>query len=199
MLCIVRKKFRTICEGNINPKKQSHILVQVKENQKNLYKECMRHAEKYKIVEEFDTQTYWRNRNESRLYKKYEFTTHRSEFVTTLVIVEKHVDRIVYVRWERTVKQTTEKSVYISSIDLPLQRLAEVIRNHWWIENKLHYVLDTSFWEDKSRIRTKPEYMSLIKCLANNIMRLNWEKNIANARFRNGANSDRLNKYKYLF
>jgi len=192
------KNFRVVCEKNINPKIQNHIIVQVKDNQKNLHKECLNHLDKYKISELFSTSDFWRNRNEYRTYKKYEFTTDRSEFVTTLITVERITDKVYFEAGKRKIKQTKEQSIYISSINLPIQRLAEIIRNHRWIENKLHHILDVNFWEDASRIRTKPENMSLIKCITNNILRMNWETCIKKARFCNGITFDRILKYKHL-
>lgn len=199
MRCIVRKNFTTVCRSNANPKKQAHCIVQVKGNQKNLQKECYVHIEKYKVVEEEKTETCARNRYEIRSYKKYEFTTEWSPYITTLICCEKQVEKVVYEEWQRIIKHTHEQSIYVSTIDLPIKRLAEIIRNHRWIENKLHYVLDMAFWEDGSRIRTKPENISLIKCIANNILRLNWETCIKNARFRNCVSFDRIKKYKHLF
>lgn len=42
-------------------------------------------------------------------------------------------------------KETTETRVYISSIALTAQKLNEVARAHWSIENQLHWVLDLTF------------------------------------------------------
>ena len=42
------------------------------------------------------------------------------------------------------------------------QRLLEINRGHWTIENRCHYVIDWNFGEDRSRIRTGygPENLS---------------------------------------
>ena len=50
------------------------------------------------------------------------------------------------------------------------------IRNHWKIENKLHWTLDVTFREDASRIRKNqaPENFALLRRLALNL--LNREK-----------------------
>ena len=35
----------------------------------------------------------------------------------------------------------------------PAKRFAEAVRDHWSIENRLHWQLDVTFQEDQSRIR----------------------------------------------
>lgn len=67
-------------------------------------------------------------------------------------------------------KTTVEKRYYISSLRESAQRIGEVIRLHWGIENKLHWHLDVTFNEDKSKIRAGhgAENFSLLKrCVLN--------------------------------
>lgn len=59
------------------------------------------------------------------------------------------------VECERTVNDTTtiEYRYYIGSIENNAQLFGKSVRDHWGIENKLHWRLDMGFREDESRIR----------------------------------------------
>ncbi len=48
---------------------------------------------------------------------------------------------------------SAETSYYITSLSADAAELGTKIRNHWHIENKLHWVLDMAFREDECRIR----------------------------------------------
>jgi len=56
--------------------------------------------------------------------------------------------------------------------------MMQLIRNHWEVENKLHWSLDVSFNEDNSRVRTghAPENLALIRKMALNLLRQNKTK-----------------------
>lgn len=73
---------------------------------------------------------------------------------------------------QRDGKETTEVRYYISSLGLGVKKAAQSIRNHWGIENKLHWVLDMTFNEDQSRIRKDhgAENFALLRRLALNII-----------------------------
>ena len=47
---------------------------------------------------------------------------------------------------------TQEVLLYISSLEPNAKELADAIRGHWEVENKLHWVLDVTFHEDDLRI-----------------------------------------------
>lgn len=67
----------------------------------------------------------------------------------------------------------TETAYYLCSRVLTAQQAAEFVRGHWSIENSLHYVLDVSYKEDKSRIRkaNAPENMNILRKITTNIIR----------------------------
>jgi predicted transposase YbfD/YdcC len=82
---------------------------------------------------------------------------------------------IVMVASERRLwnKTTTEVRFYLSSLDSKAEKIALAIRSHWGIENSLHWTLDVTFSEDKSRIRKdhSPENFALLRRLAVNLLK----------------------------
>ena len=81
---------------------------------------------------------------------------------------------IVRVIRTRHLWNKTEKEVmfYLSSLPPDAQRLGKAIRQHWSIENQLHWVLDVTFGEDACRIRTgnAPENIALLKRWSINLL-----------------------------
>lgn len=75
-------------------------------------------------------------------------------------------------------KITKEVRFYISSLRANADRFNTLIRGHWEVENKLHWVLDVNFNEDSSRIRkgNADENFSTIRRIALNILKLNDTK-----------------------
>jgi predicted transposase YbfD/YdcC len=72
-----------------------------------------------------------------------------------------------------TGKVTAEVRHFISSAKLPPEALAAAIRNHWRIENGLHWVLDVGFREDASRVRERDaaRNLALLRRIALNLAR----------------------------
>ena len=72
-----------------------------------------------------------------------------------------------------TGKTTTERRYFISSLGMNPQRALKTIRAHWGIES-MHWTLDVSFDEDRSRARTKnaAENLAMLRHVVLNILRL---------------------------
>jgi hypothetical protein len=60
-------------------------------------------------------------------------------------------------------------------------RLLELNRDHWSIENKVHWVRDVTFDEDRSRVRKQagPQVMATLRNLAISLLRMAGVMNIA--------------------
>lgn len=87
------------------------------------------------------------------------------------------IKTVVRIKSERHIGEqfTTESRYYISSHKLNAERLNGIIRNHWAVENTLHWTLDMTFHEDDSRIRrgNAAEVMNAFRKLALNIVKGN--------------------------
>lgn len=78
--------------------------------------------------------------------------------------------QVIRVERERRVKgvSTVEVSYFITSLTrakADAGRLADLIRSHWKIENRLHYVRDVSMGEDACRVRTgsSPQVLAALR------------------------------------
>jgi predicted transposase YbfD/YdcC len=88
---------------------------------------------------------------------------------------------------ERTVagKVSTEVHYFIGSRRMGARKHAQALRNHWKIENNLHWQLDVSFGEDNSRIQDRrgAENFGLLRKLALSLLKRNpAKKSIARKR-----------------
>ena len=90
------------------------------------------------------------------------------------------------VSWRRVKGSTTRKVRYaITSLgaDVSASRLLQLVRDHWRIENRLHYVRDVTMGEDGSQVRTgsAPQVMAALRNAVLSILRLSGATNIAAA------------------
>ena len=102
------------------------------------------------------------------------------------------LDRVVgaaqVAQLRRTVTRKGKKTVEVvylitSDRDADPATLAAWVRSHWEIENKLHWVRDVTYQEDKSLVRTgnAPRVMATLRSLAISLLRLDGHPNIAAA------------------
>ena len=83
-----------------------------------------------------------------------------------------------------------------SDRDADAVTLAAWVRGHWHIENKLHWVRDVTYQEDKSLVRTgnAPRVMATLRSLAISILRLDGHANIAAANRHHAGDPERTLK-----
>jgi len=70
-------------------------------------------------------------------------------------------------------KTERETRFYITSLTLPAEAVGPMIRDHWAVENSLHWVLDMVFRDDECRVRTDnaPANFVTLKHMASNLIR----------------------------
>src|SRR5271168_3720242 len=70
-------------------------------------------------------------------------------------------------------KIIAKKADYITSLILLANLIGPMIRDHWMIENGLHWIMDMVFRDDECRVRTEnaPANFTTLKHMANNLIR----------------------------
>jgi predicted transposase YbfD/YdcC len=172
---------RVIASGN-------HLLTQVKDNQPNLRRRLELGAAGRKPSGFATSKTSGRNRWETRELKVFPAKAwFRRTPWEKLIKTVLRLERTVCKRDPATglCKQTTEIVFWVSSASNQTpERWNEWIRAHWRIENGSHYVRDTAFAEDASRIRKNPDIAARLRSFAYNLIRASGCDNFRNARWR---------------
>lgn len=161
-------------------------VIQVKENQKLLCRGIEQTIQNDEMIDECNKEEKNRGRLEKRRVRIYAFD---ERYISN---EWKNVNRIIEVVNEgvRDQKEYYEKHYYISSLkDNEAVVFAKGIRQHWSIENKLHWVKDVIQNEDDCLIKEKPivANLSLIKSVTISLFKIHGYKSIKKAleRFRN--------------
>jgi predicted transposase YbfD/YdcC len=149
----------------------NHLLVQVKGNQPTLQALAREVALQPPCCSESSDTIGRRNRIEQRIVKVWPLPAdfgaepwHRR--FRTLVQVERRVERF---QTKTAEWQTSEEvSLYLSDLLHNSTHWGDVIRRHWHIENRLHWVRDETLGEDRGRIRCNPGIFALLRSFALN-------------------------------
>ena len=101
------------------------------------------------------------------------------------------IGKVVRVR-ETPAKTTTETAYYLLSTPLSAERLNEVVRSHWGVENRLHWRLDVVMNEDQDRNRlgNGPENLAVLRHMAMNVMQKEGSKGSLRGKFKRAGWSD---------
>lgn len=107
----------------------------------------------------------------------------------------KAIGKVVRVR-QTADKTTTETAYYLLSNALSPERFNQVVRQHWGIENSLHWRLDMVMNEDQDRTRMGhgPENLAVLRHMAINAMQKEGSKGSLRGKFKRAGWDD-----DYLF
>ena len=107
----------------------------------------------------------------------------------------KAIGKVVRAR-ETAGKTTTETAYYLLSKPLTPQRLNQVARQHWGVENSLHWRLDVVMNEDQQRTRlgNGPHNLAVLRHMAINAMQKEGSKGSMRGKFKRAGWDD-----AYLF
>lgn len=96
---------------------------------------------------------------------------------------------MVEAKVERAGKISRERRFYLSSLTLNADLLARAVREHWHVENRLHWILDVVFHEDLSRLRSGngPQNMATVRHIALNLLRGATDKHSLKVRRKSAA------------
>lgn len=96
------------------------------------------------------------------------------------------------VRIRETAEKTTTAAYYLLSSPLSGERLNEVVRSHWGIENSLHWRLDVVMNEDHDRTRlgNGPQNISILRHMAINVMQKDPTKGSLRSKFKRAGWND---------
>ncbi len=105
-----------------------------------------------------------------------------------------HLQQVCRLERQRVVKGKKQVAVSYAISSLPAtdadaRRLLSLSRGHWGIENRLHWVRDVTFDEDRSQVRTgaAPQVLAGLRNLVISLVRRAGHSNVAAALRRHNA------------
>jgi predicted transposase YbfD/YdcC len=150
-------------------KHEADYILAVKDNQKKLHKEVQ---EMFTLLKSENFETLEKNNGRIETRKCSILTDLKKMNNTENWDGLKSIVRIESTR-EINGTKSEETRYYISSLETSAEQMNVYVREHWCVENKLHWSLDVSFNEDANRTRTdnSAENLSIIRRMALNILK----------------------------
>lgn len=164
MLSTPKKTLEQIIESG------NDYLVAVKRNQGRLYQHLQTYFQYLKPIAQHTHREQRRGRCEHRCVKVYrpaDWARQQWKAIESVLCVE---------RWgTRQGKDYHHRAYYISSVVTSAHRWQALVREHWGIENRLHWPKDVVFAEDAYRLEDQQALLngSLFRTIAINVLRLN--------------------------
>jgi predicted transposase YbfD/YdcC len=159
---------------------EAEYVLSVKENQGHLYEDiatlfAVDQAQEFKYASYEYQQT--TSKGHGRMEVRECWSTSKPEYLQLLRHAQdwaglQSIAMVISTR--RLGDQVTQKiRYYISSLPSDAERLLQVVRKHWSIENELHWVLDVALNEDHSRVRKDqaPENFAVLRHIALNLLK----------------------------
>ena len=176
----------------------NEVIVQVKENQPTLLRDCQVTAATQcptEVYQEPMTKTH--GRLESRRVEVFTPPplTDPAKWASVQAIVKVERYRRIFDTPAKQWNPSDETSCYIATTVLSAEAFGVGIRGHWGIENRDHHVRDVTLGEDQSRIRTNPDIFGKLRSFALNILRANQVANVSLELFNNCMNLNRVLNY----
>ncbi|MGW4897386.1 ISAs1 family transposase [Kitasatospora sp. NPDC004240] len=159
--------------------KKAHYLLMVKANQPELHRRLRALPWKDVTARRYDREI-GHGRRETRVTRALTVTGLGLDFPHAV-----QAARILRHRTDLATGTVSRQTIYaitdLTSQEASPERLGRLARSQWTIENRLHFVRDTTFAEDASRIRTGhgPANMATLRNLAINALRTAGHRNIA--------------------
>lgn len=146
--------------------KQGHYILALKNNNKHIYQQVSeRFAQIKSQLPKNEHIDFGSGRIETRTCYVENNLTLYDDLATW-----KHLKSIIIVESKREIKDkmSIETRFYLCDLVLEPIEFNQYIRNHWSIENKLHWQLDVTFREDLQRTKTgnAPENLAIVRKLS---------------------------------
>lgn len=174
------------CQKNIAEKiisKKGNYVLALKKNHRKLFEKVSECCQSSAITPENCLRDYF-DKGHGRCVRRRYFSCNISHFEETADW--NSLQSAIAVETISSQKHNCEVSscwrYYISNLPENAENLPDLIRNHWSIENKLHWVLDVNLREDEDRKaeRRSAKAFATLKRIALNVVRIKGDKGYKN-------------------